>query len=591
MCGRPVVKDWKERRFGPCRAVVLVLAVLLLGSCGGRYGRFNPTVAVDVRHPPSVGFLVEEVVFAPPDPSAAPPDRSFLARLEGLFTRSEWLDPGACRAELEQALTQMFIEGGLRVTRYGSHENADAMIGLDVTRCVVGQDREETTREVIEEFRGNTRRREVREYRALTQLDFTALFEVTDLWSDRVVASRTLAFAPELVDSSLEDYPDYPPTGAVLQLAYALAAEDIGPVLLEQVETRNLIFFDDERCGLDRAFRALEAGNYDRALELSLANVASCRPDPVAEITQEDVAAANYNVGVLYRIMGDFDSAMENLERARQADPANSVVADAINETISAEVAAADLMAAAGGAATTTAAGGVSPTSETAVENSDRAALVALYEATDGPSWSNNDGWLGAAPLGDWYGVETDGFGRVTWLNLNYNDLSGPIPPELGSLTNLTELWLYANTLSGPIPPELEALDNLKRLALNLNQLTGPIPPELGNLRNLTSLEIAGNELSGSIPPELGSLGNLTLLDLSFNELSGPIPSELGNLANLTGLSLQVNNLSGPVPSSFLLLNRLEYLHLWQNSLCMPGTSAFATWLLQRIVSPRIASC
>ena len=566
MYGRPAVKDWREGHFGPCRAVVLVVAVLLLGSCGGRYGRFNPTVAVDVRHPPSVGILVEEVVFAPPDPSAAPPDRSFLARLEGLFTRSEWLDTGACRAELEQALTQMFIEAGLRVARYGSHENADAMIGLDVTRCVVGQDREEITSEVIEEFRGNMRRREVREYHALTQLDFTALFEVTDLWTDRVVASRTLAFAPELVDSSLEDYPDYPPTGAVLQLAYALAAEDIGPVLLEQVEARNLIFFDDERCGLNRAFRALEAGDQDRALELSLANVESCRPDPVAEITHEDVAAAHYNVGVLYRIMGNFESALENLERARQEDPANSVIAEAIEESLSAETVAADLMAALGGGAVTTTAGDARPTSDTTVENPDRAALVALYEATDGPNWRNNDGWLTDAPPGDWYGVETDGSGRVTVLEL------------------------YANTLSGPLPPELEALDSLKRLALNHNQLTGPIPIELGNLGNLTTLEIAANELSGPIPIELGNLGNLTTVDLSWNELTGPIPSELGNLGNLTGLSLQVNNLSGPVPSSFLLLRRLEYLHLWQNSLCMPGTSAFSAWL-QRIASPPIVSC
>ena len=343
MSSKPVVMFEERRGFRPVRGLVLILAVMLLSACMGRYGRFNPTVAVDVRHPPGVGVLVEEVVFAPPDPVAAPPDRSFLAQLEGLFTRSEWLDPSGCTAELEQVLTQMFIEGGLRVASYGSHENADAMIGINVTRCVVGQDQDYTTREVVEEFRGNTRRRDVHEYRARTQVDLVALFEVTELSGSRVVASRTLTFEPELVDLSREDYPDYPPTGAVLQLAYTLAAEQIGPVLLEQVERRDLIFFDDERCGLDLAFRALDADNYDRALELSLASVEYCEPDPVAEITHEDVAAAYYNVGMLYRIMGDFGSALENLERASNADPANSVVAEAIDEALSAEAAAAGI--------------------------------------------------------------------------------------------------------------------------------------------------------------------------------------------------------------------------------------------------------
>lgn len=100
MSSKPVVTSEERRRFRISRRVVLILAVMLLSACGGRYGRFNPTVAVDVRHPPGVGLLVQEVVFAPPDPSAAPPDRSFLAQLEGVFTRSEWLDPGGCTAEI-----------------------------------------------------------------------------------------------------------------------------------------------------------------------------------------------------------------------------------------------------------------------------------------------------------------------------------------------------------------------------------------------------------------------------------------------------------------------------------------------------------
>ncbi|CAN0442492.1 unnamed protein product, partial [Pylaiella littoralis] len=48
----------------------------------------------------------------------------------------------------------------------------------------------------------------------------------------------------------------------------------------------------------------------------------------------------------------------------------------------------------------------------------------------------------------------------------------------------------------GPIPPELGKLAVLKELWLGQNQLTGTIPPELGNLAALTDLNLFGNHLS-----------------------------------------------------------------------------------------------
>ncbi len=46
------------------------------------------------------------------------------------------------------------------------------------------------------------------------------------------------------------------------------------------------------------------------------------------------------------------------------------------------------------------------------------------------------------------------------------------------------------------------------------NQLSGAIPPEIGSLPNLDSLYLDGNRLSGAIPPELGNLTNLRTLRL-----------------------------------------------------------------------------
>ena len=180
----------------------------------------------------------------------------------------------------------------------------------------------------------------------------------------------------------------------------------------------------------------------------------------------------------------------------------------------------------------------------------DRAALVALYNATDGPDWTDNTNWLSDAPIGKWYGISTDIAGRVTGINLGGNDLSGLIPPELGNLSNLEDLTLFGNQLSGPISPELGKLSNLERLYLGGNDLNGSIPPELGNLSNLEGLYLGDNQLTGPIPPELGNLSNLTLLYLADNQLTGPIPPELGNLSNLTLLHLGYNQLSGCVPAA-----------------------------------------
>ena len=106
------------------------------------------------------------------------------------------------------------------------------------------------------------------------------------------------------------------------------------------------------------------------------------------------------------------------------------------------------------------------------------AGAVALYNATSGPSWSDNSGWL-QDPISTWIGVMVAD-GRVSTLALAGNNLMGTIPTEIGQLTNLTELHLGGNQLTSAIPPEVGDLTNLTRLILDVNQLTGAIPPEFG---------------------------------------------------------------------------------------------------------------
>ncbi len=237
------------------------------------------------------------------------------------------------------------------------------------------------------------------------------------------------------------------------------------------------------------------------------------------------------------------------------------------------------------GLATVTAtAGRATGNAEVAVSRSashpDRAALVALYDATGGTSWRNSINWLTDEPLGQWRGVTANHDGSVGRLVLPSNGLAGNLPPELGNLANLRILELHDNQLAGPIPIELGSLANLEYLSLYGNRLAGRIPAELGNIANLATLLAKDNRLTGAIPAELGSQGNLVELDLSDNSLDGPVPAEFGNLSKLQRFNVTNNpEMAGTLPASLTSLGMLAEFFAGGTGLCAPPDAAFLRWL------------
>ena len=207
-------------------------------------------------------------------------------------------------------------------------------------------------------------------------------------------------------------------------------------------------------------------------------------------------------------------------------------------------------------------------------DDRDIAALITLYNATDGANWLDSTNWLSDQPLQYWKGVHINEEGRIVELRLGGNNLSGQIPPELGNLSNLERLELYGNQLTGAIPFELGNLSKLERLSIQYNQLTSSIPSRLSNLIELTSLRLNGNRLTGAIPLKLSSLNNLQILLLDNNELTGAIPSELGNLSELVVLHLYNNQLTGTIPPELGSPPNLDELLLSNNQLtgCIPIT-------------------
>ncbi|WVZ49380.1 LOW QUALITY PROTEIN: hypothetical protein U9M48_000747, partial [Paspalum notatum var. saurae] len=112
-----------------------------------------------------------------------------------------------------------------------------------------------------------------------------------------------------------------------------------------------------------------------------------------------------------------------------------------------------------------------------------------------------------------------------------YNKLTGRFPSTFSNLSNLQSLGLDSNLLTGG---SITGMHDLTWPYISDNDLSVPIPTQIGMLRRLQRLCLGGNKLFGSIPD---STGNLTLLEyviLSDNQLSSSIPASLFQLDKLS---------------------------------------------------------
>ena len=85
---------------------------------------------------------------------------------------------------------------------------------------------------------------------------------------------------------------------------------------------------------------------------------------------------------------------------------------------------------------------------------------------------------------------------------------------------------MQENALTGTIPPALGTLPELKELFLQNNRLHGPLPLSLAMLPKLTALGVGGNELTGEISGPFGEwLGQLEWISMAGgNQFTGSLP-------------------------------------------------------------------
>jgi len=178
----------------------------------------------------------------------------------------------------------------------------------------------------------------------------------------------------------------------------------------------------------------------------------------------------------------------------------------------------------------------------------------------------------------------------LTVLQLSYNQLSGSIPPGLGSCSMLRVLKVGHNNLSGTLPTELFNAITLEFLSLPMNGLQGTLQSaHIVKLSSLISLDLGGNSFSGIIPESIGHLKRLEELHLNNNMMYGELPPTLTNCTNLMTINLQTNNFSGELTKvNFSNLPNLKIMDLMWNT--FSGTIPRSIYSCRNLIALRLSS-
>jgi hypothetical protein len=114
---------------------------------------------------------------------------------------------------------------------------------------------------------------------------------------------------------------------------------------------------------------------------------------------------------------------------------------------------------------------------------------------------------------------------RLEEIEISSNEITG-LPPDLYlNGETLRSVSASDNKLS-EFPKYLNYYRKLHTLELDNNQIAGPIPPDLGFLLEARHIQLQFNLLSGAIPNTINQMTRLLNFDISHNPLLGGVMGE-----------------------------------------------------------------
>lgn len=228
----------------------------------------------------------------------------------------------------------------------------------------------------------------------------------------------------------------------------------------------------------------------------------------------------------------------------------------------------------------------------------ERKILVALFQYTNGASWTQNDNWNDPqVHYCDWHGIQcidTQSSSRrqlsdgkyIESIDLSENNLKGSVPISLLLLLpNIRSVRLNGNNVdyNKVAEQEAEVIDQVLDLPIPVHSNIQHLDVSQTSVKDIRRLFRAGNgttaidtpllatfyasesQSRGAFPDFLTAVTTLERLALDHNSFTGTLPRTLGSLRKLKYLSLADNALTGTLPGSVLSLVKLSYMILENN--------------------------
>ena len=309
--------------------LVLVVTSEARGQFRSRMG--NPSISVEIEHPPELPLIAEKIVFGP---AAGECSNEVVSALMDHFVAKgleviDWQNPDLVLAEHEFSFSGYLDRKS--AVEMGKILGPSTLLAVRVTRCATDWQRFESS--VTRKDPKTDEKYKVPVYHAKTLVRLELSVQTADLTTGRLFDARLIMHSPSLQNQSEDGDPEFPSEFEVQDIALQHVVGDVNRMLLPRVEKKSLIFFDNKQCNLKAAHQALNRGEEERALNLSLENLETCKNNPDPKMKQKKgqkiLANAHYNVGIMHRIGGDLDVALEYLLEAEQLRPVE-IMAEAI---------------------------------------------------------------------------------------------------------------------------------------------------------------------------------------------------------------------------------------------------------------------
>jgi len=289
----------------------------------------NPKVEVTLVHPPGLGLKVERLAFAP---SRDLNSRELADALTADLVQSRQVEV-VDRAHLDAVLKEQEL-GASGYVEPATIAKLGKLLGPSVL-VIVNVNRSDLTRNQSSKEERSTDPKTKREFvrlrrTSITSLDFSATVQVLDLSTGRVFGAQRLEDAPSLSNTSYDGFPAYPRDSDVRRLAFETAKVKVLRMLLAWNEVRKLTFFDDSAFGMEKAHERLRARDLRGAMTLALEGLEQSKRDKGQK--PKYYPRAQYNVGIIHFIQGNYEEAMPYLRAALDMQPDASIFQTALRE-------------------------------------------------------------------------------------------------------------------------------------------------------------------------------------------------------------------------------------------------------------------